>query len=546
MKIPRPSLRSVRLRLTLWNVAGLALLLVVLGAALRATLRANLTGAIDRHLSQDAARVQQDFDRPPPWGDHGPGDHRPFGGHGPFGDHGPDDHGPFGDHGPFAGPPVGANLPNPVRPRRPDLGLRTALVAASEGPLPSRALDLHGRGLGFPPGAGAWDADMLAPAAGGRSVYSDILVAGAPVRVLSVPLRREGRVVGVIQVASWAGGAAQEVSRLTHVLLTLIPLALLVAAAGGALLTGRTLLPVRQITEAAGRIEAQDLSGRLAVAGNDEFGALAATFNGMLGRLEGAFGRLTEANAELTRVNQRLTLAYEQQRRFTADASHELRTPLTVIKANTSFALLETHTAEEYQEMLAEIDRAADRTGQLVQDLLLLARSDAGQLTLKAAPLEMRNVLEQAVEAAGCRKDPRVCIGAPAAISGVVGNAGALVRLFSNLLVNAARHTAPEGQIVVTTERGPGQVRVTVNDTGEGIASDHLPHLFERFYRADESRAGADGGTGLGLAICRSIAEAHGGSIGVESTLGRGTSVCVTLPVSECPPGREVPGGPLN
>ena len=473
----------MRLRLTLWNVAGLALLLLALGATLRYTLQANLSNSIDGHMAQDARRMQDDFARFPPSALEGGGGHRP----------------PFG---------------------------RRESASGQDGPLPPRLLGLNGRGLPPFPAGGAWDPDLVSLSAQGRTVYSTIQMADGPARVLSVPLWQAGRVIGVLQIGFHLAAAEQEMSHLTHVLLTLIPLALLVAGVGGALLTGRTLQPVRRITQAAGRIGAEDLSGRLSVTGDDEFGQLAATFNGMLGRLEEAFTRLSQANRELTQ-------AYEQQRRFTADASHELRTPLTIIKANTSLALMEARTEPEYRQALEAVDRAADRTSRLVQDLLLLARADAGHLRLKRVPLAVQDVLDQTLEAAGGREDPRVRLDVSALPECVLGDADSLERLFSNLLSNARRHTPADGLIVVSARPCRDGVVVQVHDTGSGIAPEHLPHLFERFYRADEARSGADGGTGLGLAICRSIAEAHEGTIEIESVVGGGTTVRVLLPGPE-------------
>ncbi len=457
--------QSIRRRITLWNVGVLALTLAVLGTSLLYTLRANLLRGADRDLAHFAERVQRQTESPFP-----PNFARP-----PH--RGQDREGPAGPFGP---------------------SLR----------------DLQGRPL-FPfLGRAAWDPNTFPAAARGQTVYSTVRFENQPLRVLSVPLRRGGRLFGVAQLARPLADEYAEVRGVTRALLTLIPLALLIAGAGGAFLTGRALRPVRQITQAAGRIGASDLSDRLSVAGDDEFAELAATFNGMLGRLEEAFGRLTQA--------------YEQQRRFTADASHEMRTPLTVIKAQTSLALLEPR-AEEDRQTLEAIDAAADRTIRLVQDLLLLARSDAGQMRLSLAPCPLPDILEQA-RAAVVGPSAPISLEMPRPAPMVCGNADALARLFGNLLTNAARHTPHAGQITVRVEDGGPQVSVRVCDTGEGIAPEHLPHLGERFYRVDTARSEESGGSGLGLAICRSIAEAHGGTLTLESGVGSGTVVTVTLP----------------
>ena len=459
MNAPFPKRSSIRRRLTLWNVGVLALTLVVLGASLLYTLRTSLLRGVDQDLAHFAQRVQRQAEDALP-----------------------------------------AQFPPPPRP-------------GPQGRFAPSLLDLHGRPLAPFLRNMSWDQETFPLAARGQSVYSTIRFAGESVRVFSVPLRRGGQIIGVAQVARPLTDEYLEVRGVTRALLTLIPLALLIAGGGGAFLTGRALRPVRQITQAAGRIGAAGLSERLSVAGDDEFAELATTFNGMLGRLEDSFGRLTQA--------------YEQQRRFTADASHELRTPLTIIKAQTSLALMEPRTEEDRQTLDA-IDQAADRTIRLVQDLLLLARSDAGHLHLKMTPLDLQDLLKQS-QAAVIGPSAPIFLELPDPLPIVCGNADALTRLFGNLLTNAARHTPLSGRITLHAESRGAHVIVRVADTGEGIPPEHLPHLGQRFYRVDAARSGEDGGTGLGLAICRSIAEAHGGTLTMESALGKGTVVSVTL-----------------
>jgi heavy metal sensor kinase len=382
-----------------------------------------------------------------------------------------------------------------------------------------RLMNLEGRDL-FVPGNQPVDAEALGAARDGQARYSDVEFEGEPWRVLTRPVQPQGTVLGVVQVATSLAPTDEALDQVTRTLLIWLPLALLMAGVGGAFLTGRALRPVRDITRAAARIEARNLSERLPVQGQDEFSRLAAMLNGMLGRLEDAF---------------------ERQKRFTADASHELRTPLATIKATSSLAREDEWGAAELQEAMGTIETAADRTQRILQDLLLLARSDNGQLTLPMRPLALSAVLDAALAEAragggeaGRAEWPRVALpldaGSPL---WVWGDDLHLVRLFVNLLQNAQRHTPPDGRITVTaaaTERG---VTVTVTDTGEGIAPEHLPHLGERFYRADAARSRARGGSGLGLAICRSIVEAHGGDLEIDSVLGQGTAVTVTLQRSD-------------
>jgi signal transduction histidine kinase len=374
-----------------------------------------------------------------------------------------------------------------------------------------------------------WDRPAFAAAARGQGTYSTITVDGQPVRLLSRPFPEGSQPFGVIQAAYPLTELRRAIAGLDRALLTLIPVSLLCAGLGGFLLTDRVLRPVRRLTQAAARIGAEDLSERLPVAGQeDEFGELAATFNGMLGRLEETF-------RDQERLVEQLRRLVEQQRRFTADASHELRTPLTVIKANTSLCKSGSPALNDYQQSVEDIDRAADSMSRLVHDLLLLARSDGGQLGQNRIALPIKEVLERATTGLPHQQCAPIRIEAPDASLCVHGNEDEMIRLFANLLKNAVRYTPPEGCITVTAVRDGSDARVSVTDTGIGIPPEHLPHLGERFYRVDPARSRLDGGTGLGLSICKSIVEAHGGTIAFESEAGVGTTVTVTLPVADLP-----------
>jgi len=247
----------------------------------------------------------------------------------------------------------------------------------------------------------------------------------------------------------------------------------------------------------------------LPATGEDEISKLSSTFNAMLSRLEHTF---------------------EQQRRFTADASHELRTPLAAIKAHTSLALHGDKTPAEYRRALEGADRAATVMSRIVQDLLLLARSDAGQLKPDIRSVPVREVLEAAIEAIQGQTHAPVELQVPDADLRVLGDPTCLIRLFTNLLDNAARYTPLGGRITLNAEGDGTWATITVADTGIGIAPEHLPHVCERFYRVDQARSRKHGGTGLGLAICQSLVEAQHGRLSLESEMGKGTRVYVTLP----------------
>jgi len=462
--------QSVRTQLVWWNILALALLLGALGVVVRTLVRSTIMASVDRELDVRTRLMMGRWRFGPPFG-----------------------------------PPPG---PPPPRKRRRERGM-------DPNPFHPRRFDLAGRDIERDHMEPLWDPHGFLMAKTGRLVYTTVVTDGQPVRVLSRPFPRQGPVEGVIQAPYPLADVKRAMRGLDRALLTLLPVALLCAGMGGAWLTDRVLRRVRRLTQAAEGIGARDLSERLPVTGRDEFSELAETFNGLLGRLETAFGR-----------QQRLI---EQQRRFTADASHELKTPLTIIQGNTSLALSGHPAPAEYRQAMQEIGLASETMARLVRDLILLAQSDAGRLGQDRIELLAREVLERAV----CRV-PRT-----GAVIGLVledealslpGNEEELVRLFTNLLTNAARHTPPAGRITVAARCEASQIVVTVTDTGDGIAPEHLPHLGERFYRVDSARARLDGGTGLGLSIARSIAEAHGGTITFASVLGEGTTVTVTLP----------------
>jgi signal transduction histidine kinase len=363
-----------------------------------------------------------------------------------------------------------------------------------------------------------WDRTALTAAMGGETVYSMTRDSdGMLVRVLSCPIRRDGRQIGVIQVATSYEEMQTLLNTLTTMMLILIPCVLVVAGAGGVWLTDRALRPVRDIIRSAEHLNSDDLSQRLPAAGTDEFAHLAVTMNGMLARIETAFASLRQA--------------YDRERQFTADASHELRTPLTAITANATLALDGETTPEEYQASMRAIHQAAIAMRRVVEDLLLLARSDSGQLVPHAAAVDIRDLCATAitlVQADGPRAPIATAI-APDTPT-LWGDAHQLQRVLTNLLDNALRHTPADGRITLSAGLEDGRMVLRVTDTGAGIAPEHLAHLGERFYRIDPARTRQHGGTGLGLAISKRIVDAHGGQLHITSTPGEGTTVSIFLP----------------
>jgi signal transduction histidine kinase len=480
---------SVRVRLTLWNAGLLVLLLAGSGIVLCYRVQTDLLRSVDQELADDSDRLAA---RPP--------------GHDAF------------------GPPEPPNdrPPSPGGPAGPSLRLSSDAERRMNWRRP-RLLTPSGEPWGPFPADRPWDRTTLTLSAAGATRYSTLQVGGEPMRVYSRPVTQHGRIVGVVQAAHPVGDLQRVGREQLRTLMTLIPVALLAAVLLGVLMTDRTLRPVRQITQAAAQIGTEDLSRRLEVTSQDEFGVLAATFNGMIGRLEQAFTRLENAYRGLER-------AYEQQRRFTADASHELRTPLARIKGSASLALAEPRTAEEYCGALRVVNQAADVMNRLIRDLLMLARADAAQLRLERCPLSVAELLADVSAAASEEDGCPIRVQLPDEPVDAQGDRDALARLLVNLIENARRHTPPDGEITLAAHADGDNVVVRVEDSGEGIAPEHLPHVCDRFYRVDVARTRSRGGTGLGLAICRSIAEAHGGTLTLDSVLGRGTIVSVTLP----------------
>lgn len=287
---------------------------------------------------------------------------------------------------------------------------------------------------------------------------------------------------------------------------------LAIGLGGGWMIASRVIRPVELISAAAGRISAGNLSERINVADTDqELGDLAAVLNSTFARLEASFA---------------------EQKRFTADASHELRTPLAIIIAEAQMVLARERDAADYRATVEGCLETAQEMRRLTERLLEFARFDAGQVPLEHAPLDLAVIVQARVEQMRALAAPReiqlFCDLAPAPLT---GDAARLAQVVTNLLGNAIHYNRDGGEIHVATSGDGVNALLTVTDTGVGIAAEDLPHIFERFYRADKARSRAEGHAGLGLAICRMIVEAHGGTIAMVSTLGSGASITVRLPV---------------
>jgi len=322
--------------------------------------------------------------------------------------------------------------------------------------------------------------------------------------------------IGIRPEALVVGRSTEDIEKaLDGLLRTLIiagPLTIIFAGGGGVFLARRAFKPVEQITQTAQNIEENDLSQRIKVHTRDELGRLASTLNQMIERLEKAFKR---------------------QQQFTGDASHELRAPLAVIQAESTLALQKERSESDYRKSLDVISQESDHMSIIIDQLLALARADAGKEQFSFEEVNLGEFLERmSVDVEKLCRDKNIEFRLAQMENLIVkGDKARLRVLFLNLLDNAIRYT-PNGGTISMSIHKEGQMAVTaIKDSGSGISPEHIPNIFERFYRVDKARSRADGGSGLGLAICKHITEVHGGRIEVESQVGTGSTFFVKLPL---------------
>ncbi len=342
----------------------------------------------------------------------------------------------------------------------------------------------------------------------GTQVSADSLSKGST-------LESNGVVIGTILTAKLRPGLSVEESaflqRTDQALLLAAGGAVLVALVMGWLLSRTLTQPLNALTEATHRMAEGELGGEVAVTSRDEIGNLAKAFNRM--------------SRELARSN-------NARRQMTADVAHELRTPLTVISGyiesmrDGDLAPTPTRMDVIYSEI--------ERLQRLVGELRVLSQADAGELRLQLQPIEGHDLLRQAVATFGHQAEQNgvtLTFDESAPLPAILLDENRMAQVFTNLLSNALRHTPPGGAIRLSAGYNAGTVSFVVQDTGEGIAPEDLPYIFDRLYRADKSRTESHGeGTGLGLAIVRAIVEAHGGRIRADSTPGSGTTITISIP----------------
>jgi len=348
--------------------------------------------------------------------------------------------------------------------------------------------------------------------AAGPQVYDERLPAIGRQRIMAQRMRLGKQEFVVLLLASLAAHD-RELAEVRSVLFTAGPAALLLSAGLAYWLARKALAPVKQLRSLTEAITADRLDQRLPVPNpHDELGQLTATINAMISRLERSFA---------------------ESRRFTADASHELRTPLTALRTEVEVALGKALTQTQVFGVLENVLEEIVRMSRLTDQLLALSRRDAGVEQLVATPLDLPILVAGVVDALrplAEAKDVQLRFEGESFVA-VPGDEGRLRQVFINLLDNALKYTPPKGTVTVRVGRQGGKAFVAVADTGIGIPPEHLPKVFDRFYRVDAARSRADGGTGLGLSIARSIVTAHQGSIEMASAPGQGTTCTVTLPL---------------
>jgi heavy metal sensor kinase len=318
-----------------------------------------------------------------------------------------------------------------------------------------------------------------------------------------------------VEVAVYTEDFDRAIDGFRMVMYSIAPLFLVLATLGGYWMSRRALAPVDEIISASRRIGVRSLAERIAVPRTgDELERLAGTLNDMLERLDASVRRMVQ---------------------FTADASHELRTPVSVIGTSAEITLRKPRSETEYRDALSQILHETEKLSHLIDQLLEMARADSGVSALKLVRTNLNKTLEKACLQArvlAAAKQLTTAERLPDEPLWVAGDPVALERLFLIFLDNAVKYTPPGGRIDVQLTSRDGMGIAEIRDTGVGIAKEDISHIFERFYQADRSRSPENGGSGLGLAIARWIAQSHGGDIGVESAISKGSSFRIQLPLA--------------
>jgi heavy metal sensor kinase len=345
-----------------------------------------------------------------------------------------------------------------------------------------------------------------------QNIFRETRVNTMHLRVLSIPLQHSDNRVAVMQIATSLDTVSSARTYLLSVLFVIWLYGVIIAGIASWFTLGQALEPLKSIVETAENINrADDLSRRIPQLGSehDEIGSLIGTFNKTLERLE---------------------VLFTSQQRFLADVSHELRTPLTVVKGNVD---LMRRMKRFDEESLTSIDQEAGRLTRLVGGLLLLAQAESGKLPLTFRPVELDILITEVFQEMRIIAGDKVHVHLNEIDQMMAnGDRDRLKQVLINLVANAIQYTPQNGDVYLSLANVGGQARIVCRDTGPGIPAEDLPHIFERFYRAEKSRTrGQSTGFGLGLSITKWIVEHHGGRIEVDSKEGRGTTFAIWLPL---------------
>ena len=335
-----------------------------------------------------------------------------------------------------------------------------------------------------------------------------------PFRVITVPVMMGKDTPYLVMAAASLEGVQEALQRTVMILSVLTPTVFVISLLGGWLLVGRSLKPVHEMTRTALAIEHTNLDRRIQPPStDDEIARLASAFNEMIARLDKSFRQIQQ---------------------FSADASHELKTPLTTMRGEAEVALMADLKPEQYKTALRSIVDEVERMSAIVDNLLLLARADAEQIQIRKERVALHELVMEVFEqlAPVARKREISLDVEEIEAADVEGDPLWLRQIVTNLINNAVKYTPPGGSVTIgLSSSSIHEARVVIRDTGPGIPEEHLPHIFDRFYRVDPGRSRDAGGVGLGLNIAQWAAEAHGGHIGVESEVGKGTKFTLCLPV---------------
>ena len=347
----------------------------------------------------------------------------------------------------------------------------------------------------------------------GEIVYETIETARPRLRMITMPILENKKVTSIVQVGSSLEEFEDTMKRLLIIMIVSI-----ITATGGTIVVGyfmakKTMKPVDQIRRTAVKITSSNLDERIELKGRkDELGRLAETFNAMIARLKDSFQRINQ---------------------FSIDVSHELKTPLTILKGETELALRKERTNEEYKKSLQSNLEEIDRMSRIIDDLLLLSKAETKDIRLNLEKVDLRDLLADVclnMKIFGENKGVEI-IARDLDDIRIIGDELKLRRMITNIVENGIKYGRSGGYVAVSSQKQNGYACINVKDNGPGISSGDIKYIFDRFYRADRSRKRASG-SGLGLSISKWIAQAHRGTIEVESTPAAGSLFTIKLPMS--------------